>query len=138
MSFMIAASVVKGAGMLKKRRSSKKAQKASKKIEDENVARARAETTEQIGRLTKMQEQTLGQTRARAGSSGVKSGSGTTDVYLQEMQKTFQEDIDWIEQSQASQESISRAEGKLERKQENARSWGSVANDTSSILSWWM
>ena len=46
-------------------------------------------------------------------------------------------DLDWIKESGASQESITRAEGSLANKQATANAWGTIASGASSLMAFW-
>ena len=114
-----------------------KAGKEGERLAGENALAIEAETEEQIRRTEADQAQTMSLTKAMQGGSGVRSGAGTTQTYLDEMQKTFEGDIDWMRESGASQASIQRAEGSLVKKQATANAWGTVAQGTSSMLAFW-
>ncbi len=109
----------------------------AEKIGELNAAAVKDETTEIIRKTKTQQEAYLASARARSGSSGIKSGSGSTTEFFAEMQKQFKSDIDWIEKSGASQASIQQAQGRLGGQQARAQSWGIAANATSSLSSMW-
>lgn len=73
---------------------SSKAKKAGKR----NAKMIRRETAEQVRRLEYQNRQTLGQTVANIGASGVRF-AGTPRSYLNEMQKQQQLQVDWLEKS---------------------------------------
>lgn len=115
----------------------KKAGKAADALGRENAARTLRETAAQVKRTKEQQKQHLGSTRARAGASGIRSGAGSTSDFLEEMQRVFEEDIQFMEESGASQASIERAQGRLAKKQATASAWGSAASGVSSIAGFW-
>jgi len=115
----------------------RKAGKQADAIAQQNADRIKEETDKQLERTGRQQEFSMSSAQASQAGSGIRTGAGTTQSYLDEMQKTFQEDLDWIEQSGASQESIARAEGSLARKQSNAQAWGTVASGVSGVLDLW-
>lgn len=118
-------------------RQQKKAGQDAQAIADENAERTKRETEETIRRTGLSQEQSLSGAQAAQAGSGIRSGAGTSQTYLDEMQKTFQSDLDWIQESGASQESIQRAEGRLAKQQGKAQAWGTVASGVNSALSLW-
>ena len=118
-------------------RKQRKAGKAAQRLAAQDAARIKRETEKTVERTAASQAQTLSLTRASQGASGIKSGAGTTEDFLEEMQKTFQEDLDWITESGASQASLRQAEGRLASKQASAAAWGTVASGVSSFGSYW-
>lgn len=118
-------------------RKQKKAGKQADAIAQQNARATERETAETIKRTGAAQEQTLASTRARSGASGIVSGAGSTTDFLDEMQKTFQEDLDWIQESGGSRASIERAEGRMAKKQASAAAWGTIASGTSSMMGYW-
>lgn len=132
----IGAGVSLGSSLIGARRQ-KSAGKEAEALASQNAARIAAETDKTIERTRASQEQAMGATRARQGGSGVKAGAGSTQVYLDEMQRVFQDDLDWIKESGASQESITRAEGSLANKQATANAWGTIASGASSLMAFW-
>jgi len=106
-------------------------------LADANARNTAAETEEMIKRTEADQQQTMDLARAMSAGSGIKSGAGSFDTYMTEMQSTFDSDVDWMRKSGASQESIQRAEGSLAKKQSTANAWGTVAQGTSSLLNFW-
>lgn len=133
---MVAAGISIGSS-LRGRRKQKKAGKSAQKLADQDAARIKEETDEAVRRTGESQEDVLARSRAISGGSGIRSGAGSTDVYMDEMKKTFKADLDWIEKSGASQESLTRAQGRFARQESDARSWGTVATGVSQALSWW-
>ena len=115
----------------------KDAGKAADRLAGQDADRIRKETEKTVERTGKAQEQTLSLAGASQGASGLRSGAGTTADYLDEMQQTFQDDLDWITESGASQESLRRAEGSLAKQQSSAAAWGTVASGVSSFGSYW-
>lgn len=131
----IAAGISAGASLIGARKQ-KKAGKEAQRLADQNAARQRKETEETVRRTGASQRQAFGLTRAAGAASGIRGG-GSTAQYLEEMQKTFQEDLDWITESGGSQESIMRAEGRLAKKQASAGAWGTIASGVGALGDYW-
>ena len=131
------AAIVGGGMKLIGARKQRKAGKAADAIGRENAAATLRETQAQVKRTKEQQEQSLGSARARSGASGIRSGAGSTTDFLEEMQRVFAEDIQFMEESGASQASIERAQGRLAKKQATASAWGSAASGVSSIAGFW-
>lgn len=136
MALGVAAGIKLGTSLIGAKKQ-KDAGKQADAIARENAERIKQETDKQLERTGRQQEFTMSSAQASQAGSGIRSGAGTTQSYLDEMQKTFQEDLDWIEQSGASQESIARAEGSLAKKQASAQAWGTVATGVSGVLDLW-
>ena len=133
---MIAVGISTGSRLLGARQQ-KKAGKAADALARQNAERIERETAETVRRTGESQQQTLAATRARTGASGIVTGAGSTSDFLEEMQKTFQSDLDWIKESGGSQAAIQRAEGRMAKQQATAAAWGTVAQGASSLMGYW-
>lgn len=115
----------------------KKAGKASDKLANKNADSIRAESLEEAAKLEKAQGQSLGFARAAQGGSGVRSGGGTTDDYLKEMESVFADDLKNLKKSAKSREAIAREGGEVAKDQASANAWGTLASATSSAIGIW-
>ena len=114
-----------------------KAANMAGELGEKNADLIAEETAEEIRRAEFAQSQKTSQTIAAQGMSGIKMGGGTIDDYVKEMQSVFKGDIDWINKSSASRESIARAEGNYAKAEGKARAWGTLSGGVSSLMSIW-
>lgn len=94
----------------------------------ENAAREREEAAEASRKLKLKQESILAETRARAGASGLSAKSETVGTYLEEMEKNFKEEQDWIKKSGASAAAIQAKQGEYQQQVATANMWGTISS----------
>lgn len=89
--------------------SSEQAAKEAEDIADANARREAMEAEEMAQRQEKEAAREESLARARAAASGV--GGESQDIYLEELSRTNQREIDWIRQSGRSRAAITRQSG---------------------------
>ncbi len=87
--------------------------KSQKQIAEANAQRIAAEKAEQLRKMQLDQARTLSQAQAAAAASGM-TVEGTQKSYIEQMRESFKAEQDWLQASSASQQSITRATGKME------------------------
>jgi len=132
----VGAAVGIGMGVVGSRKQ-KKAGDAAEDLADENADFIRQESQIEAAKLEKAQGQTLGLASAVQGGSGVRSGGGTTDAYLNEMKATFKDDLKNLKDSAKSREAITREGGSVAKDQASANAWGTLASATTGAISVW-
>lgn len=100
----------------------------AKKIGEQNAALARAETEEEARRLEKEQERTAGLARARAFASGVDPESMSTQLFLEDLETTQREELDWLRRSGYSRADIAEEQGELARAKGMAGAYASAGD----------
>jgi uncharacterized protein HemX len=134
---MVVATVVSGVMSYKAAQSQAKSQK---RIAEMNAQRIAAEKAEQLRKMQASQAQTLSQAQAAAAASGM-SLEGTQKSYIEQMRESFKAEQDWLQVSSASQQGITRAEGKLEADITSSRGEAalvsSIGKAASSSASYW-
>ncbi len=108
----------------------------AKDIANTNAARQKTESTEAARRLKLQQESTLSEARARAAASGISPQSSTVVTYLDEMQKNFKSEQDWIKKSGTSAADIQARQGEYQARQATAGAWGTIANLADNASKW--
>jgi len=134
---MVVATVVSGVMSYKAAQSQAKSQK---RIAEMNAQRIAAEKAEQLRKMQAQQQQTLSQAQAAAAASGM-SLEGTQKSYIEQMRESFKAEQDWLQVSSASQQGITRAEGKAEADITSARGEAalvsSVGKAAGGAASYW-
>jgi len=90
-----------------------------------NAADILAENQEQARRLKKQQDQTISLARARAGASGI-AADGSVEGYINEMQKNFDLERNWLSKSGLRNAANQKRAGSLEYQTGRANAWGTL------------
>jgi hypothetical protein len=107
---MVVATVVSGVMSYKAAQAQAKSQK---QIAEANAQRIAAEKAEELRKMQASQAQTLSQAQAAAAASGM-TLEGTQKSYIEQMRESFKAEQDWLQTASASQQGITRMEGKAE------------------------
>ena len=114
--------------------------KAAEDAEDaaELAAILRAqETKEKIRRATYEHEQVIGMAQGIQSASGLRAFGGSTELYVEELEKVFQEDIAWLKKSSASEQYQLKEQGESAANIATTQAWTSLAGGISSGLGAW-
>lgn len=103
----------------------------AKRIGEQNAALARAETEEEARRLEKQQERSTGLARARAFASGVDPNSASINLFLEDMEQTQEEELDWLKRSGYSRADILEEQGEFASNAATTAMWGSIGKAAS-------
>lgn len=130
---MAVAAVVSGVMSYKAAQSQAKTQK---RIAEANAQRIAAEKAEELRKMSLAQAQTLSQAQAAAAASGM-SVEGSQKSYIEQMRESFKAEQDWLQASSASQQSITRMEGKAEADITKARGQQALVQGVGKAASYW-
>jgi aconitase B len=133
MVVMAVVSVVSGALSYKAAQSAASSQK---KMAEANAQRIAAEKAEQLRKMTLQQAQTLSQAQAAAAASGM-SVEGSQKTYIEQMRESFKAEQDWLQTSSASQQAITRQEGKMQADVSIARGQQAFVQGVGQAASYW-
>lgn len=133
MVVMAVVAVVSGAMSYK---AAQTAASAQKKMAEANAQRIAAEKAEQLRKMTLQQAQTLSQAQAAAAASGM-SVEGSQKTYIEQMRESFKAEQDWLQTSSASQQAITRQEGKLKADVSVAQGQAAFVGGVSKAASYW-
>jgi len=112
------------------------AAKDAERIADRNAERAEKEAEERARRLAKEKARELSMGRARAAASGFRMGD-SSQIYLDELERTRDEEIRWVREAGASQADILREEGDYARTQGFGSAFGTLASGAANAYSWY-
>lgn len=104
-------------------------------IAEANADRIAAETEEQARRLEKEKARELAMGRARAYASGF-TGEGSSQLVLEDLERTRTEEIEWLKRSGASRANIALMEGSTAKKQGYAQAIGQFAQGAQNTYAW--
>ncbi len=130
---MAVAAVVSGVMSYKAAQSQAKTQK---RIAEANAQRIAAEKAEELRKMSLAQAQTLSQAQAAAAASGM-SVEGSQKSYIEQMRESFKAEQDWLQASSASQQGITRMEGKAEADITMARGQQALVQGVGKAASYW-
>lgn len=121
--------------------SQRKAAKKQDKLAEQNARNLEMERAREGEKLADEQKRRMGAAQALAASSGAKGGS--LDLYMDEMGRKHQEDLNWLGKSTRSQAGIIREEGQLASQASQAKAWQTGAGGLKSLYNtgarenWW-
>jgi hypothetical protein len=104
-------------------------------IAAQNAAKAQAEAEETARRMEKEKKRELSLARARSAASGV--GGLSADVFIEELEQTRNEEIDWVRRAGASQASIYQREGSREYNLGMANAVSGLASGAMKTYAWY-
>jgi hypothetical protein len=107
---MVVATVVSGVMSYNAAKSQARSQKA---MAEANAQRIAAEKAEELRKMKASQAQTLSQAQAAAAASGL-TLEGSPKTYIEQMRESFKAEQDWLQTASASQQGITRMEGKAQ------------------------
>ena len=97
----------------------------------QNAKAAEAQTAEEARRLETTQQRDQSLARARAAASGVNPGSGTTSLFLEEMESTQESELEWLKRSGYYTSKALKDEGKMASAAAKTAAFGSAARAVS-------
>jgi len=133
--YWVAGAVVVGgaiAGAISGRKSRKASARAKRELNALNDKFIDAETAEDVRKLRATKEQSQGYAKAAIGASGT-SMEGTNEKYVQEMERQFQGEKNWLNKSALSRKKISRVETNLGISSDKARERSDLIGSATSI-----
>ena len=110
--------------------------KTQKRIAEANAQRIAAEKAEELRKMSLAQAQTLSQAQAAAAASGM-TVEGSQKSYIEQMRESFKAEQDWLQASSASQQGITRMEGKAEADITMARGQQALVSSVGKAASYW-
>jgi hypothetical protein len=114
--------------------------KDAEKNADRNAELIERETAENTRRMKASQGRAQSTLRARMAASGIKSSGGSSKTFLDEYVKEDENQLEWLQESGASQASITRRAGKDQKSAYKSSALGSFFSTTEEFGSkqgWW-
>lgn len=131
-------------GGIQKKKAAKKGGKEAERLAFREAELIGMETEEELRRMEFQQEQTLGETRASIGASGIQF-SGSAKSFLTSMEEQFGLERDWLRASGANRADLARQGGSSARRAMEAQGQTALIQGVGSGLtqgaqmgySWW-
>lgn len=101
---------IKAVGAIKARKEGNRAASAQNEIDQQNIARLRAENDETIKRTGEGQERAVGSAKTSVGGGGFQTGKGSQADYVTAMEASYKDDLDWMKKSAESNVDIRQSE----------------------------
>ena len=132
----IIGAIVSVAGGLMQKSAADKAAKQQRMLAEEAARNKRMEAEEMARRQAKEDRSVEGRARALAAASGL-AGSGTQLDYIQELEKTNKQNVDWIRRSGDMQAGYTQQAGYNQAATTEAQGTAALLGGVSNAVGYW-